>query len=133
MTSADDSGDHVVRSDRPRADELSEGRIALLAVAAAIVTANAYYIHPIIAPVAASFGVSDALVGAVPAFNQVALAIGIFFLLPLGDRFSNRRLTISLLSKFESKFNLNKFKKKKKKNYLRKLYNKYERKKLFKK
>lgn len=74
------------------ATELSESRIVLLAVAAAIVTANAYYIHPIIAHVADTFGVSHSLVGAVPAFNQVALAVGIFFLLPLGDRFSNRRL-----------------------------------------
>lgn len=72
--------------------ELSESRVMLLALAAAIVTANPYYIHPIIARVADSFGVSHSLVGAVPAFNQVALAIGIFFLLPLGDRFSNRRL-----------------------------------------
>jgi predicted MFS family arabinose efflux permease len=72
--------------------ELSEGRVVLLAVAAAIVTANAYYIHPIIARVAETFAVSDSLVGAVPAFNQIALALGIILLLPLGDRFSNRRL-----------------------------------------
>ncbi len=77
---------------RDKHSELGEGRIILLAIAAAIVTANAYYIHPIIARVADAFGVSAAVVGAVPAFNQVALAVGIFFLLPLGDRFSNRRL-----------------------------------------
>jgi predicted MFS family arabinose efflux permease len=80
-------------------NQLSEKRVVLLAVAAAIVTANAYYIHPIVALVAASFAVSDALVGAVPAFNQVALAVGIFFLLPLGDRVSNRRMiTVALLA-----------------------------------
>jgi predicted MFS family arabinose efflux permease len=77
--------------------ELPESRIVLLAVAAAIVTANAYYIHPIIARVAESFGVSASLVGAVPAFNQVALALGVFFLLPLGDRFSNRLLITCFL------------------------------------
>lgn len=65
-----------------------------LAVVAAVVTANAYYIHPIISAVAADFGVSDARIGIVPALNQIALAIGIFLLLPLGDRFSNKRLTI---------------------------------------
>ena len=79
--------------------QLSEKRVLLLAVTAAIVTANAYYIHPIIARVAESFEVRHAIVGAVPAFNQVALAVGIFFLLPLGDRISNRRLiTVSLLA-----------------------------------
>ena len=76
---------------------MSEYQVVLLAVAAAIVTANAYYIHPIIAPVADSFGVRAAWVGLVPAANQVALAIGILFLLPLGDRISNRRIiTLSL-------------------------------------
>lgn len=84
---------------RPGVAELTESRVVLLAMAAAIVTANAYYIHPVIARVAESFGVSDSLVGAVPAFNQFALAIGIFFLLPLGDRFSNRALiTIFLVA-----------------------------------
>ena len=55
--------------------QLSEGRIILLAIAAAIVTANAYYIHPIIAHVAESFEVRAAWVGLVPAANQVALAV----------------------------------------------------------
>lgn len=64
----------------------------MLTIACAVVTANAYYIHPIIAYVGADFGVSDALIGAVPALNQIGLAIGIFLLLPLGDRVSNRRL-----------------------------------------
>ncbi|MBU0670461.1 MAG: MFS transporter [Alphaproteobacteria bacterium] len=67
----------------------------LLALAAAVVTANAYYIHPIIGEVAEGFGVSTATIGLVPALNQLALAVGIFLLLPLGDRFSNRRLTVA--------------------------------------
>ncbi|MEM1195095.1 MAG: MFS transporter [Pseudomonadota bacterium] len=66
----------------------------LLALAVAVVTANAYYIHPIIGEVARSFGVSDAEVGLVPALNQLALALGILLLLPLGDRYSNRALTL---------------------------------------
>jgi|GEM_PF-128344 len=71
---------------------LSRQSVILLAIASAIVTANAYYVHPIIARVASDFGVSAALVGAVPAANQFALALGIFFLLPLGDQISNRRM-----------------------------------------
>lgn len=71
---------------------LSRRELVLLAFAAAVVTANAYYIHPIIALVAKDFGVSHADIGLVPALNQIALALGIFVLLPLGDRFSNRQL-----------------------------------------
>ncbi|MEO1101036.1 MAG: MFS transporter [Pseudomonadota bacterium] len=75
-----------------RARYLSNPQLYLFALASAAVTANAYYIHPIISRVAEDFGVSDAMIGAVPAFNQIALALGILLLLPLGDRFSNRRL-----------------------------------------
>ena len=73
---------------------LTGRQLFLLAVAAAVVTANAYYIHPIIALVAKDFGVSPSEIGLVPALNQIALAAGIFLLLPLGDRFSNRNLAI---------------------------------------
>ena len=76
------------------ARRLSRSQEYLLAVAAAVVTANAYYIHPIIGDVAAHFGVSDTQIGIVPALNQLALAVGILLLLPLGDRYSNKRLTI---------------------------------------
>lgn len=79
-------------------ERLSRAQEYSLAVAAAVVTANAYYIHPIVGDVAAYFGVSEARIGIVPALNQIALAIGILLLLPLGDRFSNRRLTIIFAS-----------------------------------
>ncbi len=71
---------------------LSQSELLLFALVSAIVTANAYYIHPIIARVAEHFAISAAWVGMVPALNQIALALGIFFLLPLGDRVNNRRL-----------------------------------------
>ncbi len=73
---------------------LSRGQEYVLAVTAAVVTANAYYIHPIIGEVARDFGVSDAGIGIVPALNQLALALGILLLLPLGDRYSNKSLCI---------------------------------------
>ncbi|MCR2833772.1 MFS transporter [Parerythrobacter lacustris] len=73
---------------------LTRSQEIALTVVAAVVTANAYYIHPIVSDVASYFRVSQAEIGLVPALNQLALAIGIFLLLPLGDRFSNKRLTI---------------------------------------
>ena len=63
-----------------------------------MVTANAYYIHPIIGEVARDFGVDAGSIGLVPALNQIALALGIFLLLPLGDRYSNRSLCIVFIS-----------------------------------
>lgn len=73
-----------------RADQLG------LAMLTGVTVANAYYIHPIIADIARTFDVSPAQIGLVPAFNQIALALGIFLLLPLGDRFSNRTLSLVL-------------------------------------
>jgi MFS family permease len=72
--------------------QISSLELALLTLATAVVTANGYYIHPIIARIAEDFEVSASSIGLVPALNQLALAVGIFLLLPLGDRFSNRRL-----------------------------------------
>ena len=72
---------------------LSGAQVWALTLAAAVVTANAYYVHPIIARVAEDFQVSASMIGIVPAFNQIALALGIFLLLPLGDRYSNRALS----------------------------------------
>ena len=65
-----------------------------LALTIAVVTANAYYIHPIIGDVARAFGVGEAEIGLVPALNQLALALGILLLLPLGDFYPNRRLCL---------------------------------------
>lgn len=86
----DPSGD----GDKPALQTHRLGRrdLILLTLAGAVVTANAYYIHPIIALVAKDFGVSPSEIGLVPALNQIALALGILLLLPLGDRVSNRKL-----------------------------------------
>ncbi|ATW02877.1 MFS transporter [Sphingorhabdus sp. YGSMI21] len=71
---------------------ISELRLFLFALSSAAVIANGYYLHPLITPVAEEFGVSGATVGLAPAFNQIALALGILLLLPLGDRINNRTL-----------------------------------------
>ncbi len=68
---------------------------ALAAITGATV-ANAYYIHPIIADIGPDFGVGPVAIGLVPAANQIALALGIFLLLPLGDRYSARQLSLIL-------------------------------------
>jgi len=73
---------------------LTRGQEHALAVTIAVVTANAYYIHPIIGEVARGFGVGAGEIGIVPALNQLALALGILLLLPLGDFYSNRRLCL---------------------------------------
>lgn len=76
----------------PPDHRLSDRQLLFYALAGAAVVANGYYVHPIIGLVAKDFGVDAATIGLAPALNQIALATGILFLLPLGDRISNRRL-----------------------------------------
>ncbi|PLK25070.1 MFS transporter [Porphyrobacter sp. TH134] len=80
--------------DAPSPALLTRTQEAALALTIAVVTANAYYIHPIIGDVARAFGVGEAEIGLVPALNQLALALGILLLLPLGDFYANRRLCL---------------------------------------
>lgn len=77
---------------------LSNRLIWVLAFALAVVTANAYYIHPIIGRVATTLDVSAGMVGLIPALNQIALALGVLLLLPLGDRVNNRKLVALCLA-----------------------------------
>jgi len=82
---------------------LSRSEVLLLTLACAVVTANAYYIHPIISEVASDFNVGHGLIGIVPGANQIALSLGVFLLLPLGDRISNRMLvTVTVTGQFLS-------------------------------
>lgn len=78
----------------PSPARLTRTQERALALIIAVVTANAYYIHPIIGEVARGFGVSEAEIGLVPALNQLALALGILLLLPLGDFYPNRTLCL---------------------------------------
>ncbi|WP_300375858.1 MFS transporter [Henriciella sp.] len=86
-----------------RERRLSRTEVFLLTLACAVVTANAYYIHPIISEVAEGFDVSHGVIGIVPGANQIALALGVFLLLPLGDLISNRKLvTVTVAGQFLS-------------------------------
>ncbi len=78
--------------DNPAGAPLSRFEEYALAIVVALSVANAYYIHPIISEVADHFAISNAAIGIVPTLNQLALAAGILFLLPLGDRVGNRTL-----------------------------------------
>lgn len=84
----------VTNPPAPQLATLTRTQERALAITIAVVTANAYYIHPIIGEVAQAFGVGEAEIGLVPALNQLALALGILLLLPLGDFVSNRRLCL---------------------------------------
>ncbi|WP_447640273.1 MULTISPECIES: MFS transporter [Chitinophagaceae] len=77
--------------------KLSQGQVILMAVTAGVSVANIYYIQPILKYVSEYFHVSDARAGTLSMLAQIGYGLGLFFLIPLGDRFSRKKLSLILL------------------------------------
>ena len=68
----------------------------MMAIASGATVANLYYNQPLLAKMAQQFGVSAEGVGAVPMLTQIGYAIGILFIVPLGDQIERRRLIVTM-------------------------------------
>lgn len=68
-----------------------------LAILCAASVAGVYFLQPLLVLVSTSFGVSGARVGMIPMVAQVAVALGVVALLPLGDIVDNRRIVIAAM------------------------------------
>jgi predicted MFS family arabinose efflux permease len=71
--------------------------VALFAVACGASLANIYYAQPLLPAIAAAFGVSDGAVTVLVTIPQIAYAIGLVLIVPLGDLLDRRRLIPVLL------------------------------------
>jgi predicted MFS family arabinose efflux permease len=69
----------------------------LLAAACGLAVANIYYAQPVLAALAHTFGVSQGSVTIVVTVSQIGYALGLIFVLPLGDLLQVRRLTPVML------------------------------------
>ena len=88
----------VNKNQHQEGDPLKSGTILLMAVAAGITVANIYYNQPILKEMAISLGATDTEVGKVSMLTQVGYGLGMFFLLPLGDKVNRKKLILSLLT-----------------------------------
>jgi len=70
-----------------------------MAFAAGTIVANVYYSQPILRNIAESLGKSENQVGKLAMLAQLGYGLGMFFLLPLGDKVNRKKLllTISVL------------------------------------
>ncbi|MGE7433004.1 MFS transporter [Kitasatospora sp. NPDC001175] len=69
----------------------------VLAVACGLTVANLYYAQPLLDLVARSFGVGQGAATTVVTLTQAGYALGLLFVLPLGDLVENRRLATRTL------------------------------------
>lgn len=73
---------------------LSKITTLIFAVAAGLSVANIYYAQPLLDSMAQDFGISPAAIGLVVTLTQVGYALGLIFIVPLGDLVDRRHLVV---------------------------------------
>jgi predicted MFS family arabinose efflux permease len=76
------------------ASEISAATILLVAAACGLIVANIYYAQPLVGPIAAALGLAPGAAGLIVTLAQIGYGLGLLFIVPLGDRFENRRLVV---------------------------------------
>jgi predicted MFS family arabinose efflux permease len=73
---------------------LTRGLVLLFAFCCGAIVANIYYAQPIIEMIAPDIGLSSTAASLIVSLTQIGYALGLFFLVPLGDLLENRRLML---------------------------------------
>ncbi len=73
------------------------GLVVLLAAACGITVANLYYAQPLLGLIASSLHVGEGAAATVVTMTQIGYAIGLLFVLPIGDLVENRVLVVRIL------------------------------------
>lgn len=73
---------------------MTPAMIALFAFCCGAIVANIYYAQPIIGLIAPDIHMSGQAASLIVSLTQIGYALGLFFLVPLGDLLENRRLMI---------------------------------------
>jgi predicted MFS family arabinose efflux permease len=72
--------------------KLSNAVLYLMSVAAGLVVANLYYNQPLLNLIANTFKVTESAVSNVALTTQLGYAFGLLFIIPLGDKISNKKI-----------------------------------------
>ncbi|KQQ04203.1 MFS transporter [Rathayibacter sp. Leaf185] len=73
------------------------GLTLLFAIAGGAAVGNLYWAQPLLGVIAGSFGVTTSAAGLLVTVTQVGYALGVFFLVPLGDTLNRRRMIPALM------------------------------------
>ncbi|EOW2660213.1 MFS transporter [Enterococcus hirae] len=82
--------------DKNEKTTLTSSLILLLSITCGVVIANMYYIQPIGTKVATSLSVSTSAIGILTMLTQLGYALGLLFLVPLGDVVDRPKLIIRM-------------------------------------
>ena len=63
-----------------------------MSISAGLVVANLYYNQPLLQQMAVAFDVSESAVSNVALSTQLGYAFGLLFIIPLGDKVSNKKI-----------------------------------------
>lgn len=85
-------------TDARPAGTLSQTDLILMAIACAMAVATLYYNQPLLPQMGASFGRSPAESTVITTITQFGYTAGLFFFVPLGDKFDARHLVCGLAS-----------------------------------
>jgi predicted MFS family arabinose efflux permease len=72
--------------------------VLVLAVTAGVAVANLYYAQPLLPTIAREFGVRSGTAGLIITVSQLGYALGLAFIVPLGDLVHRRRLVTAALA-----------------------------------
>lgn len=73
---------------------LTQGLILLFAFSCGAIVANLYYAQPITELIAPGLHMSGGMASLIVSLTQIGYALGLFFIVPLGDLLENRKLMI---------------------------------------
>ena len=74
---------------------IGRGLVLLLSVTCGVLVANLYYAQPLLDTIARSFDIEEGTAGILVTTAQIGYAIGLAFLVPLGDLIERRRLIVT--------------------------------------
>lgn len=91
---ASSNGYGTARCDIPRKTTLSPSQTFLFAITCAMAVANVYFAQPLLESMASSLAVPASTIGIVVTATQAGYAVGLLFIVPLGDLVSQKKLIL---------------------------------------
>src|SRR6476646_11452623 len=84
-------------AEHPEKSLVSQSTVWLMAITVGAIVANIYYIQPLLAEIARTFGLPVTRAGTVAMLSQAGTALGMFLFVPLGDKYERRSLILLLV------------------------------------